>query len=80
MRRGTKFESLFLDKGGKKEEFGEGGWQFFSPLSFFWLISYLWIYLDSGECGSANFKHYLILQTNLLMLVRSEEPREAVAK
>lgn len=36
------------------------------------LISYLWICLDTRECFCADFKHYLILQTSLLMLPRSE--------
>lgn len=35
--------------------------------NFFLLISYLWICLDAGECSCADFKHYLISQTSLLM-------------
>lgn len=46
----------------------------------FLLISYLWIYLDAGECCCTNFKHYLILQTSLLMLLRSEAHSTALAK
>lgn len=49
---------------------------------FFFICLYL-IYgftLDTGECCWANFKYYLILQTRLLMLARSEACFRAVAK
>ena len=74
-----------VDVGSRRTDGGwlavSGGSSFLSlSLSLLLVISYLWIYLDTGECCCTNFKHYLILQTSLLMLQRSEAQCGALAK
>ena len=58
--------------GGKRKRSGGGGGGL--------LISYLWICLDAGECSCADFKHYLILQTSLLMCGDQRLAAAALAK
>lgn len=72
-RHSVKSESEFQIKG--RREWGRGG-----EVGEILLISYLWIYLDARECRCADFKHYLILQTSLLMCARSEADCRALAK
>ncbi len=81
VKRHTANLNLISQIKNKKRRIWEGGWKKGKGDFFlFLLISYLWIYLDAGECCCTNFKHYLILQTSLLMLLRSEAHSTALAK